>query len=363
MRDCQFLNYTAMDLTTRPLPTQKEMYEAYMHPKKNDPEAFYVGVISSGVFNTASCLSKKPLKENMVFFSSTKEALDYGYRPCQLCHPMLNGEPAPDKIEELLSEIDHNPMTKIKDADLLKMDMDPDKVRRWFQKHHQITFQDYLRYQRINHLFGNILHDLHPKVHRSYHLGEIVHGVSEEERSDSSAVEKKAISICRIDTPIGPMLAGAVEEGICLLEFTDRRMLESQLETIEKRFNAVLTPGESHHFEHLQIELNEYFDGKRKDFSVPIVYPGRPFQVEVWESLLDIPFGQTRSYKEQSIVLNNPKAIRAVAHANGENRIAILIPCHRIIGSNGELIGYGGGLWRKQFLLELENPSQFSLAF
>ena len=104
-----------MDLTSRPLPSQEEMYTAFMQPKKNDPESFYVGVISSGIFNTASCLSKKPLKENMVFFSSTKEALDYGYRPCLTCHPMLNDDQAPENIEELLEEIDHNPINAFSD--------------------------------------------------------------------------------------------------------------------------------------------------------------------------------------------------------------------------------------------------------
>ncbi len=346
-----------MDLTTRPLPTQKEMYDAFMHPKENDPTSFYVGVVSSGVFNTANCLSKKPLKENMVFFSSTKEALDYGYRPCLKCKPMINDKEIPQNFEELLNEIDHNPLVKIKDADLRKMDIEPDKLRRWFQKHHMITFQAYLRYQRINHLFGNIRYDIHPKVHRSYHMGEIVHGVSEAE-SKEALNEKMQISISRIDTPIGPMLAGAVNDGICLLEFTDRRMLETQLEVIEKRHNAVLIPGESSHFEQLSTELNEYFEGNRRTFSVPLSYPGTPFQESVWRSLTEIPYGKTRSYKQQSIHLKNPKAIRAIAHANGDNRIAILIPCHRIIGSNGEMIGYGGGIWRKQFLLDLENPGQ-----
>ena len=346
-----------MDLTTRPLPSQKEMYNAFMHPKDNDPTSFYVGVISSGVFNTASCLSKKPLKENMVFFSSTKEALDYGYRPCLKCHPMVNDKDVPDDISELLSEVDHNPHMKVKDADLRKMDIDSEKLRRWFQKHHKITFQAYLRYQRMNHLFGNIRYDVHPKVHRSYHMGEIVHGVSESDNKET-VEEKTLISISRIDTPIGPMLAGSVDEGICLLEFTDRRMLETQLEVIEKRFDAVLTPGESVHFKQLSKELGEYFNGKRKEFNVPLAYPGTAFQENVWGSLIEIPFGKTRSYKQQSIHLKNPKAIRAIAHANGDNRIAILIPCHRIIGSNGELVGYGGGLWRKQYLLDLENPGQ-----
>lgn len=346
-----------MDITSRPLPSQEEMYDAFMNPKENEANSFYVGVISSGIFNTARCLTKKPLKENMVFFSSTKEALDYGYRPCLICQPMVDGIEIPEKYKELLDEVDHNPMIKIKDADLKNREIDPAKLRRWFQKHHNITFQAFMRYQRINHLFGNIRYDVHPRIHRSYHIGEIVHGVNETD-TEEIIVNKEIILINRINTPIGPMIAGAVDEGICLLEFTDRRMLETQLEIIEKRFDAVLTPGNSPHFEQLSNELEEYFDGKRKKFDVALSFPGTPFQESVWSSLMEIPFGKTKSYKEQSIYLKNPKAIRAIAHANGDNRISILIPCHRIIGSNGELVGYGGGLWRKQYLLDLENPGQ-----
>ncbi len=346
-----------MDLTTHPLPSKEKMHDAFLHPKENRSDSFFVGVVSSGVFNKANCLSKKPLKENMVFFSSTKEALDYGYRPCKICHPMLPDSDVPDYLQELLEDIDQNHLNRIKDSELKEIGVDAEKLRRWFLKHHKITFQAYLSYQRINHLFGNLRYDVHPKVHRSYHMGEIVHGVNESDNSNLIE-EKKIISISRIETPIGPMIAGAVDEGICLLEFSDRRMLESQLECIENKFDAVLSPSEHKHFEHLYCELTEYFEGKRTQFTVPLVFPGSSFQETVWNSLIEIPFGQTRTYKEQSIYLKNPKAIRAVAHANGENRIAILIPCHRIIGSDGDLIGYGGGLWRKQFLLDLENPSQ-----
>ena len=179
-----------MDLTSKPLPTQEEMYSLYMNPKDEFDNEFYVGVISTGVFNTAHCLSKKPLKENMIFFSSTKEALDYGYRPCMNCLPMLKENETPDFIEKLLDEIDHEPMIKITGADLVERGIDPSTVTQWFQNHHKISFQAYLRYQRINHLFGNIIVDKHPKVHRSYQLNEIVHGVSESEGADKKSVIK-----------------------------------------------------------------------------------------------------------------------------------------------------------------------------
>ncbi len=162
----------------------------------------------------------------------------------------------------------------------------------------------------------------------------------------------------RIETPLGAMVACAVDQGVCLLEFADRPTLEKQLSTVRKLFNGRIIESESVHFEILRQQLNEYFEGKRKVFTVPLITPGTPFQQSVWKELQNIPFGVTRSYKQQSIALNNQEAIRAVANANGLNRIAIIIPCHRIIGNNGSLIGYAGGLWRKQWLLDFERGTQ-----
>ncbi len=150
------------------------------------------------------------------------------------------------------------------------------------------------------------------------------------------------------------MVAGATDEGICLLEFHDRRMLPTQLDRVKSLFDAGLEEGEHRLFGMLKMELNEYFHHGRKKFDIPIVYSGSPFQLKVWKSLLDIPYGKVHTYHRQSELLGNPKAIRAMAKANGDNRLAILIPCHRVIGSNGEMVGYGGKVWRKKYLLELE---------
>jgi len=150
------------------------------------------------------------------------------------------------------------------------------------------------------------------------------------------------------------MLAGATDEGICLLEFIDRRMLETQIERLKKSLKAEFIPGNNDHFELLSKEIEAYFDGDLKEFTVPLVIPGTAFQQKVWRALQEIPYGGTRSYKEQAERIGNPQAVRAVARANGDNRISIIIPCHRVIGSDGSLTGYGGGLWRKQFLLDIE---------
>ena len=162
------------------------------------------------------------------------------------------------------------------------------------------------------------------------------------------------IAITKIETELGIMIAGAVDEGICLLEFSDRRMLNTEYKVLEKYLQTTVEEGENKHFKTLINQLKEYFEGTRKEFSLPLVIPGTDFQQAVWKELMKIPFGTTRSYQEQSEALGKPESIRAVANANGMNRISIVIPCHRIIGSDGKLTGYGGGLKRKKWLLDHE---------
>jgi AraC family transcriptional regulator of adaptative response/methylated-DNA-[protein]-cysteine methyltransferase len=155
-------------------------------------------------------------------------------------------------------------------------------------------------------------------------------------------------------TPLGTMLAAATDEGICLFDFEHRRMMAGILKRIQTGLQATITEGEHPHFAILQLQMGEYFAGTRQTFDLPLHLVGTPFQKQVWQGLQTIPYGETRSYKQQSIFLGNEKAIRALAGANGENGIAIIIPCHRVIGENGHLTGYGGGLWRKDWLLKHE---------
>ena len=184
----------------------------------------------------------------------------------------------------------------------------------------------------------------------------------------TKAKDKSVINIVRFTTPLGPMFACATDKGVCLLEFTNRKMLETEFKDLIKRLDAVILPGENQFLDQVQQELKEYFDGKRKNFVIPLHTPGTEFQQKVWVALKEIPYGETRSYKQQAIKLNNPKAVRAVASANGNNRVAIIIPCHRVIGENGDLTGYAGGLSRKRWLLDHEEkysgkPVQGKLEF
>jgi len=160
-----------------------------------------------------------------------------------------------------------------------------------------------------------------------------------------------------LTTPLGPMLAGAADDGICLLEFTDRRMLATQRAIVARRFGATLVAGHHPLLNRLQGELDAYFARMLRTFTTPIVAPGGELDERVWAELLVIPYGETVSYQELAGRVDRPGAHRAVGSANGRNRIAIIIPCHRVIEKAGGLGGYGGKIWRKERLLALERAA------
>ncbi|MFY0651253.1 MAG: methylated-DNA--[protein]-cysteine S-methyltransferase [Cyclobacteriaceae bacterium] len=341
------------------LPAEDTMYQALIEKDSSFEGVFYAAIKTTGIFCRPTCHAKKPKKENVEYFGSTSDALNNGYRPCRVCHPMELKGAVPEWLKNLLEDVEKNSETKIKDYDLRQRGLDPARVRRWFKKNHGITFQSFLRSHRINNAFGQIRHG-EKVIQSAYENGyDSLSGFLDGFKSSTGfspkeSKYKQVITVTRIPTPLGPMLAGATDEGLCLLEFTDRRMLETQIERLRKYLKAELVPGKSELFESLQKQLSEYFEGKRKAFDIPLVFPGSEFQKKVWKVLCDITYGETRSYKEQAFAVGNLKAIRAVAKANGDNRIAIIIPCHRVVGSNGEMVGYGGGVWRKQWMLELE---------
>ena len=166
------------------------------------------------------------------------------------------------------------------------------------------------------------------------------------------------IALTMIATPLGPMIGAAISEGLCLLEFFDRRAFRTELKDLVRLLGRPVVATDSvparAHLEAVREELGAYFDGRLMEFKVPLVTPGTAFERQVWAGLLKIPFGRTCSYGQLAAVIGNPDASRAVGRANGRNRIAIAVPCHRVIESTGALRGYGGGLERKRFLLDLE---------
>ncbi len=339
--------------------THDIFYQAIIDKNAAFEGTFITAVKTTGIFCRPTCTARKPKKENVEFFKTTKEAILHGYRPCKVCHPLENLNETPDYIKTIINELSENPALKFKDWDLTQRGIEPSKIRRWFLKNHGITFQAYQRMFRINTAFKKIQNG-ETVTDAAFSSGyESLSGFTDSFKSvfgvsPKNSKNQQIIDLTRIETPLGPMYACAVASGICLLEFTDRKMLETELKDLSKRWNATIVQGDNTHFGPLKQQLQEYFDRKRTRFDIPLVTPGTDFQQMVWQELQRIPYGTTRSYKKQAAILEQPTAIRAVANANGMNRIAIIIPCHRVIGENGDLTGYAGGLWRKKWLLELE---------
>jgi O-6-methylguanine DNA methyltransferase len=155
-------------------------------------------------------------------------------------------------------------------------------------------------------------------------------------------------------SPLGPLLAGATADGICLLEFSDRPMLPTQLEVVARRLRRTVVAGRHRLLEALEQQLNEYFAGGRSGFDLPVLAPGTPFQERTWSALRAIRAGDTITYEELALRAGRRGAQRAAGTANGANRLCLLVPCHRVIRKGGGLGGYGGGLWRKAWLLDHE---------
>jgi AraC family transcriptional regulator of adaptative response/methylated-DNA-[protein]-cysteine methyltransferase len=344
------------------LPDEKTMYQALADRDAQFEGLFFLGVRSTGIFCRPGCPARKPKKENVDFFPAARDALLAGYRPCKRCRPMEPKDLTPPAIQRLLADMNADPQQRLKDADLHRYGLQPSQVRRWFKKHHGLTFQGYLRGLRIGRALGRI-NAGEKVIDSAFESGyESLSGFTgafkkKMGRSPAHSAGAPVIFLARLVTPLGPMVAGAARQGICLLEFSDRRMLETQFARLEKRFHARLLPGPSEHLDALRRELDLYFQGRLREFKVPLVMEGTEFQEKVWRALLTIPYGQTRSYKQQAVMIGRPRAVRAVGRANGDNRIAIVVPCHRVIGEDGRLTGYGGGLWRKRFLLDLEQKN------
>ena len=345
------------------LPDRSTMYNALINKDSQFEGIFFAAIKTTGIFCRPTCTARKPKPENVEYYPSAKEAVAHGYRPCKVCQPMQQKGEFPDWLKGLMAEVENNPNIRLKNADLMERGLSSARVSRWFKKNHGMTFQAYLRMLRINNAFGQIRHGEKVTASAFENGYESLSGFGETFKkttgfSPVKSQSRQLITITRLLTPLGPMLAGATDDGICLLEFTDRRMLETQLKRLKKYLKSETLPGQHPLFETLDQQLKEYFEGKRKTFDLPLSTPGTVFQNNVWQALQSIPYGTTRSYAEQARSIGNPKAVRAVARANGDNRLAIIIPCHRVIGSDGKLTGYGGGLWRKEWLLAHEKKNK-----
>lgn len=341
------------------LPARAEMEEAFL---KSDPSydgIFFTAVRTTGIFCRPSCRARKPLPSNIEFFASVREALFAGYRPCKRCDPALPQDGAPAWVKQVLAEVEQHPDQRLQDADLRRIGVDPARVRRYFLQHYGMTFHAYCRGRRLTGALrllrsGAALDDVALGSGWDSHSGFRDAFAKTFGAAPGKGASAACIVTTAIDTPLGPAIAGATDEGLCLLEFTDRRMLEAQLKRLQSMLKQPLVPGEHPHLARTREELARYFDGALTDFTVPLVFRGTAFEERVWRELLLIPSGETISYAELARRVQSPGAQRAVGRANGMNRISIIIPCHRVVNSDGKLGGYGGGLWRKHWLLTLE---------
>ncbi len=339
---------------------QSEYYKALVERDSTYVGIFFAGVKTTSVFCISTCRARKPKQENVVYYSTFKEALTAGFRPCKICKPTAHAKEAPAPVVSAIRLVKENPKQKISDEWLRQESISPDKVRRWFKENYGLTFHAFQRMYRVNNAYKE-LKDGKRTTDTAYDQGyESLSGFGYTfkkilGKSPQKSAEKNILLLNRLTTPLGPMLICASDRGICMLEFTDRKMIETEFRDLQKLLKAEILIGENKHIKQAKKELKEYFNGVRREFDVALETPGTDFQKRAWSALLEIKYGTTATYQHQAFALNNPKAVRAVARANGMNRVSIVIPCHRIIGKDGTLTGYGGGLARKQWLLDFES--------
>ncbi len=341
------------------LPDENLMYRAFAERDASFEGLFVAGVRTTGIFCRPTCPARKPLRENVEFFPRPGDALAAGYRPCQRCRPLDVPEATPGWLRPLLDAVEADPGRRWTTAEIGEFGVDPARVRRWFQARHGMTFLAYLRAQRLGRAFSRI------------RGGATVLESSQEADYDSVSAfcdalrratggsparnrDRPVLYVAQASSPLGPILLAGDDEAVSLVEFRDRRMLETQFSVLEKRLNAVFFPGETDPIRRIRDEITAYFAGGLRHFQTPVRHPGTPLQEQVWRALLKVSYGETQTYGQLAAGIGRPAAVRAVARAVGENRLAIVLPCHRIVGADGRLTGYGGGLWRKRYLLAHE---------
>jgi len=342
----------------------KIFYQALVDKNPLYEGIFFVGIKTTGIFCRPTCSARKPKFENCIFFNTFQDALLASFRPCMRCCPLIHPGQVSPLVQTLVELIETNPEKRWKNSDFKELSVDASTVRRQFKRRFGMTFVQFARVKRMEGAMKQI------------QKGESVIAAQLDSGYESSSGFRDAfakiigaaptkfdkhhtvLKSSWVDTPLGPMLAITDEEFLYLLEFVDQHNLERKLERLRSNLRAIIVPGRTQLTQQIESELNKYFEGLLEEFKTPIYLLGSPFQQLVWSELMAIPYGQTRSYGEQAKALGKETAYRAVASANGANKIAIVIPCHRIINSNGELGGYSGGIHRKKWLIDHERQYQ-----
>jgi AraC family transcriptional regulator of adaptative response/methylated-DNA-[protein]-cysteine methyltransferase len=342
------------------LPPREEMLAALEARDDTYDGVFVTAVKTTGIFCRPGCTARTPRSENVDFFASPDEALAAGFRPCLRCRPSEPRGSTPDWLAGFLSEVERDPARRWSARDLVARGLDPARVRRWFQAHHGTSFAAWQRARRLGlaqvDLRGGT--DISDAALSAGYESESAFRAAFTRLFGATPGRARAagtVTIARILSPLGPLVAGATDAGVCLLEFADRRMFETQLASLQRQLGCALVPGRHRLLDELEAQLAAYFARELQRFTLPLETPGTDFQRAVWQGLLAIPYGETVSYEGLAAAIGHPGAQRAIGRANGLNKIAIVIPCHRVIRADGTLCGYGGGLWRKRALLRLES--------
>jgi AraC family transcriptional regulator of adaptative response/methylated-DNA-[protein]-cysteine methyltransferase len=346
------------------LPPSDVMFRAIAQRDRTFEGMFFVAVRTTGIFCRPGCPARTPLERNVEFLATVAECLQAGYRPCRRCRPLHTEPDAPAWLADALALAEGRLERRLTSHDLRAAGIDPVRASRYFRRRYGLTFQAFHRARRM----GAGLRE----IRSGATLGAAADATGYESESGfrSAFVAVFGAPPTRIgagsggmfqaqwlSTPLGPMLAIAGDDGVALLEFVDRRGLPRELERLARRLPGAVIPGSNAHLERVAAWLERYFAGEVTAPDVPLRLDGSPFQRTVWQALQQIPPGTTRSYGELARLVGHPEAARAVARANGANQLALLVPCHRVVGADGSPTGYGGGLWRKRWLLEHERRS------
>ncbi|HCM88593.1 MULTISPECIES: bifunctional transcriptional activator/DNA repair protein Ada [Vagococcus] len=336
----------------------KKYYQALVEKDSTYDGIFFTGIKTTGIFCHPTCTARKPKYENCEFYGTAEEALLAGYRPCKICHPLSFPHEIPDEIKQLVQAVEEEPEKRWQEKDFKELGLHSATARRKFKEIYGMTFVQYARARRMGLAFKEIAKGskvIDQQVATGYASPS---GFNDAFTKIMGNPNKKS-EICILNayfitTPIGKMLSLSDDNYLYLLEFSDRRGLEREIERLRKSQNFRIIHGKNKINQEVERQIQLYFEKKLKVFDLPLFKKGTPFQKQVWEILEKIPIGDVRSYKDLSKELGDENKVRAVGNANGANQLAIVVPCHRVLKTNGELGGYGGGIERKQYLLKLE---------
>ncbi|MCE6074538.1 bifunctional transcriptional activator/DNA repair enzyme AdaA [Agrobacterium vitis] len=345
-------------------PSDDTLYAALVAKDASYDGFAYVCVTSTRIFCRFTCTARKPKPENCRFTETIAACLEGGFRPCKRCRPLLAYGHADPLVKTLLDLLEADPGRRWREDDVIALGHDPSTVRRAFKRRFGVSFIEMARLRRIS-LGTEVLAAgeavIEAQMEAGYASGSGFRTAITQLLGNAPA-RMKDLGLLKadwIDTPIGPMLAIADDHALHLLEFADRPALPTELNRLKARQGCGVAIGRTAVTEQIAAELARYFSGDfngvgTQGFETRLAGHGTPFERDVWQALRQIPVGETCSYSKLATSIGRPSAVRAVARANGANQIAIVIPCHRVIGADGSLTGYGGGLWRKQWLLNHE---------